>query len=49
MFGEITNAKLLGGWTLKLESAEKLPQDVATLVTINNLQGTWTIVGIEKI
>ena len=30
MLGEITNAKLLGGWTLKLESAEKLPQDLAS-------------------
>ena len=30
MFGEITNSKVLGGWSLKLESAEKLPQDVAT-------------------
>ncbi|MBR1398053.1 MAG: hypothetical protein IJ563_11065, partial [Selenomonadaceae bacterium] len=30
MLGEITNAKLLGGWTLKLESANKLPQDVAS-------------------
>ena len=30
MFGEITNSKLLSGWTLKLESAEKMPQDLAT-------------------
>ena len=30
MFGEITNAKLLDGWTLKLEKADKLPQDLAT-------------------
>ena len=30
MFGEITNAKLLGGWTLKLEKADRLPQDLAT-------------------
>ena len=30
MFGEISNAKLLGGWTLKLEKADKLPQDLAT-------------------
>ena len=30
--GEITNAKLLGGWTLKLEKAEKLPQPLATAV-----------------
>ena len=30
MFGEITNAKLLDGWTLKLEKADKMPQDLAT-------------------
>ena len=30
MFGEITNAKLLGGWTFKMQSAEKLPQDLAS-------------------
>ena len=30
MFGEITNAKLLDGWTLKLEKADKLPQDLTT-------------------
>lgn len=30
MFGEITNAKLLGGWTFKFEKADKLPQDLAT-------------------
>ena len=30
MFGEITNAKLLDGWTLKLEKADKLPQDLAS-------------------
>jgi len=30
MFGEITNSKLLGGWTLKLEKADKLPQILAT-------------------
>ena len=26
----ITNSKLLSGWTLKLEQADKLPQDLAT-------------------
>ena len=35
--GEITNAKLLGGWALKLEPANKLPQDVAT--AFGNLYG----------
>ena len=30
MFGEITNAKLLSGWSLKLEKADKLPQDLAS-------------------
>ena len=38
MFGSITNSKLLGGWTLKLESADKLPQDVAT--AFGNLYGS---------
>ena len=35
--GEITNAKLLSGWVLKLEKADKLPQDVAT--AFGNLYG----------
>ena len=30
MVGNIQNSKLLGGWTLKLESAEKLPQPLAS-------------------
>ena len=38
MFGEITNAKLLGGWTLKLEKADKLPQDLAS--AFGTLYGT---------
>ena len=33
MFGEITNAKLLGGWTFKLERADKLPQELASAFT----------------
>ena len=28
--GSITNSNLLGGWTLELESAEKMPQKLAT-------------------
>ena len=30
MFGEITNSELLGGWTFKLEPANKLPQELAS-------------------
>lgn len=30
MFGEITNAKLLGGRTFKMQRADKLPQDLAS-------------------
>ena len=37
MFGEITNSKLLSGWALKLEKADKLPQDVIT--AFDNLYG----------
>ena len=32
MVGTITNSKLLGGWNLKLEKADKLPQDLASAV-----------------
>lgn len=38
MFGEIINSKLLGGYVLKLERADKLPQDLAT--AFGNLYGT---------
>ena len=30
MVGNITNSKLLGGWTLVMQSAEKLPQPLAS-------------------
>lgn len=30
MFGEITNSELLGGWNFKFETADKMPQDLAT-------------------
>ena len=30
MTGSITNSQLLGGWTLKLEKADKLPQPLAS-------------------
>ena len=33
MVGTITNSKLLGGWTLKLERADKLPQALASAFT----------------
>lgn len=33
MFGEITNSKELGSWTFKLESADKMPQDLASAFT----------------
>ena len=36
--GEITNAKLLGGWTLKLEKADKIPQVLTT--AFSNLYGS---------
>ena len=30
IIGGLTNSEVLGGWTLKLRSADRLPQDVAT-------------------
>ena len=38
MVGTITNAKLLGGWTFKLEPADKLPQALTS--AFSRLYGT---------